>query len=284
MKHANIALFVPHMGCPHRCSFCNQRRITGQGQLPRKEDVTRAVETALRSGKCDPQKTEIAFFGGSFTAMDPAYQRELLEAAFPYVQKGAVKGIRISTRPDAVDEDVLKRLRDCGVSAVELGAQSMDDDVLEQNGRGHTAAQVISASEAVRRHGFSLGLQMMTGLYGDTPQGAVRTAQTLADCLPDTMRIYPTLVLRDTRLEALYRSGEYTPMTLEEAVSLCSELLSFFGERQIRVIRLGLHDSEETASCVAGPYHPAFAELCRSRLFLRNVLSFLREEQLPPGD
>ena len=284
MKHANIALFVPHVGCPHRCSFCDQRRITGQEKLPRREDVIQAVETALCSGKCDPKETEIAFFGGSFTAMGPSYQEELLSAAFHFVQNGEVSGIRISTRPDAIDETTLQRLKQYGVSAIELGAQSMDDNVLEKNRRGHTAEQVVTASEAIRRSGFSLGLQMMTGLYGDTPDGARYTAKALADCSPDTMRIYPTLVLHGTELEALYRSGEYTPMELEEAVSLCSELLTFFEERQIRVIRLGLHDSGETAGCVAGPYHPAFAQLCRSRVFLQKVTSYLREKNVSEGE
>lgn len=283
MNHANIALFIPHRGCPHQCSFCNQKRITGQQTQPTGSDVKAAVETALASGRIDPQQTEIAFFGGSFTAVEQPYQEELLSAAAPYVKSGAVKGIRISTRPDCVDDRILRFLQAYGVTSVELGAQSMVDSVLMANRRGHTAEQVTAASRLIRAYGFSLGLQMMTGLYTDTADGARYTAQALADLAPDTMRIYPTVVMADTDLALLYRSGQYVPMTLDEAVSLCSELLGFFAQRHIAVIRLGLHSSEELTHRLAGPYHPAFAELCHSHRFLQSLTVYLRQEAVPQG-
>ncbi|WP_195985259.1 radical SAM protein [Clostridium sp. D33t1_170424_F3] len=278
MKHANVALFVPHNGCPHQCSFCNQRSITGRQNQPTAQDVIEAVQTAQKSLK-DTQNVEIAFFGGSFTAIERGYMISLLEAAAPYVgRNGGFAGIRISTRPDAIDEETLSLLKRYGVSSIELGAQSMDDRVLSCNRRGHTSAQVEKASAQIRAYGFSLGLQMMTGLYGDTPAGAMDTARRLAALKPDTIRIYPTIVMRGTELEALYQRGAYLPMELEEAVSLCAELLDFFEGEQIRVIRLGLHSTPELGrDRLAGPWHPAFRELCESQRFYNKVYKYLQD-------
>lgn len=197
-KHINIALFIPHEGCPHQCSFCNQKSISGALKKPRAADVSAAVETALRTLRTrDCAGAQLAFFGGSFTAIDRAYMRELLDAAQPYLERGQIAGIRVSTRPDAVETDVLSLLKQSGVTAIELGAQSMDDRVLLQNGRGHTAREVESAARRIREMGFELGLQMMTGLPGDTPAGAENTLCQLLSLEPDTMRIYPTIVLEE---------------------------------------------------------------------------------------
>ncbi|MBQ7288097.1 MAG: radical SAM protein [Clostridia bacterium] len=267
-RHANIAIFVPHIGCAHRCSFCDQTAITGMHTLPTAADVHLAVQRAVASPNYNPEQTEIAFFGGSFTAIDAAYMLELLDAAYTHVQKGSVRGIRVSTRPDAVENEVLALLKRRGVTTIELGAQSMVDSVLIANGRGHTAAEVEQAAERIRTQGFSLGVQMMTGLYTDTDDGAKYTAQKLADCRPDAVRIYPAITLKHTRLAALYQQGKYRPQDLNAAVELCAELLSFFEGQNIPVIRLGLH-SIEMADYVAGPWHPAFRELCESRLYLQ---------------
>lgn len=269
MRHANVALFVPNNGCPHACSFCNQRSITGFQRQPGPEDVRRAAETALRSLGPASKDAEIAFFGGSFTAVERGYMVSLLEAAAPYVRSGVFAGIRVSTRPDCVGGEILALLRRYGVKTIELGAQSMDDAVLARNGRGHTAAQTERAAAMVREKGFSLGLQMMTGLAGDTDAGAAETAKRLAALKPDCVRIYPTLALKGTPLGAAYLRGEYRPQTLEQAVSLCAALLGFFEGRGIPVIRLGLHASPELErDMLAGPWHPAFRELCESRRFL----------------
>ena len=206
MKHANIALFVPHIGCPHRCSFCDQNAISGAECPPEPADVTAACETALQSLGSRAAEAEIAFFGGSFTAIDRGYMLRLLDAARPYVRAGKVRGIRLSTRPDAVEPEVLSLLREYGVTTIELGAQSMDDRVLELNGRGHTADQVRRAACRVREMDFSLGLQMMTGLPGDTPEGAWYTARELAALSPAEVRIYPTVVLDGTRMGEWYLS------------------------------------------------------------------------------
>ncbi|HCA71509.1 MAG TPA: radical SAM protein [Ruminococcaceae bacterium] len=284
MKHANVAVFVPHVGCPHRCSFCDQWTITGKSCQPTPQDVCAAAETALVSlGKAAARKAEIAFFGGSFTAINAAYRRSLLEAAASYVKNGLFAGIRLSTRPDAIDSDILDELCYFGVTTVELGAQSMDDRVLQKNGRGHTAEQVRLASHQIAARGLHLGLQMMTGLPSDTDEGARYTARCFAELHPEEIRIYPAIVLPGTQLAKWYQEGSYQPETLEEAVYLCTDLLQFFEERGIHVIRLGLHASPELErNRLAGPWHPAFRELCESRRWLLRMQSVFTN--LPCGD
>lgn len=242
------------------------------------------METALRSLRAqDRAGAELAFFGGSFTAIAEGYMLELLEAAQPYLKQGQIAGIRVSTRPDAVDSGVLALLKRYGVTAVELGAQSMDDRVLARNGRGHTARDVQEAARRIRGAGFELGLQMMTGLPGDTPQGAAETLRRLLSFQPDTMRIYPTIVLEGTPLAELYRAGDYIPQPLDEAVSLCAALLLQCGEAGVPVIRLGLHAGGDVqAGYLAGPWHPAFRELCEGEIYLQNALCALRQA-LPRG-
>ena len=273
-SHANISIFVPHIGCPNMCSFCDQRCITGVTVAPGGKDVINAVQTATKSKNYNPNNTEIAFFGGSFTAINRNYMLSLLSTAYEFVKSGAVSGIRISTRPDAIDGEILTLLKNYGVTSIELGAQSMDDEVLLKNNRGHTAEDVINSSKLISEYGFSLGLQMMTGLYGDTNDKAVMTAKSIIDLKPDTVRIYPTIVLKGTTLAALYSDGHYKPQTLGEAINLCSEILPLFWEVNIKVIRLGLHSIDEK-SFVAGPWHPAFSEMCYSEIFLKRVLKIL---------
>lgn len=276
--HSNISIFVPHIGCPNMCSFCNQRHITGKRRAPRSTDVKKTIETAINNSKnFDPKTTEIAFFGGSFTAINRQYMIGLLETAYEYVKNGLVYGIRVSTRPDAIDEEILELLKSYGVTAIELGAQSLDDKVLKLNNRGHTANDVVNASNLIKEYGFSLGLQMMTGLYGDTDQKAIKTAKKIIELNPETVRIYPTIVLKDTDLSAFFAEGFYKPQTLDEAVSLAVKLLNMFNEANIKVIRLGLHSIEPKAY-IAGPWHPAFAELCQSELFLNRATNLLKQE------
>ena len=275
--HSNISIFVPHIGCPNMCSFCNQRHITGKINAPKTQDVIDAVKNAVKSKNYNPNTTEIAFFGGSFTAINRNYMIRLLKAAYQFVEKGVVSGIRISTRPDAIDEDVLKLLKQYGVTSIELGAQSLNDDVLRLNNRGHNAIDVYNASKLIKQYGFSLGLQMMTGLYGDCDEYAIDTAKQIISILPDTVRIYPTIVLKNTDLAALYYDNKYKPQSLENAVELCSTILTMFNDANIKVIRLGLH-SIESDSYIAGPWHPAFSELCASNLFLKRIKLLLKSK------
>lgn len=266
MKHVNVSLFVPHLGCPHTCVFCNQRAISGQTAPLTEEAIVAACETA-RACPHDVADSEIAFFGGSFTAIARNEMVRCLEAAKPYVGRD-FGGIRISTRPDCVDDEVLSLLKAYGVTAIELGAQNMDEAVLALNGRGHTAQATVAASALIKENGFSLGLQMMTGLYGSTPEKDLATAERFVQLAPDTVRIYPTVVLEHTALAGLWRQGSYTPPTLEDSVALCADLLRLFRENNIRVIRLGLHSGGNVEEgYLAGVYHPAFGELCESRVY-----------------
>lgn len=277
-KHSNLSVFLPHVGCPHRCSFCDQRAISETAALPTVLEVRRQLEEAASHLKNPPECCEVAFFGGSFTALPVSYQETLLEEARQVVQNYHLKGIRLSTRPDAVDDTVCARLVSFGVTAVELGAQSMSDAVLERNERGHTAKDVQEASLAVHRAGLELGHQMMVGLMGDTHETVWETAKQLAALHPQTMRIYPVVVLPHTKLASCLKDGSYQPMALEEGVSLCAELLEYFQEQHIRVIRLGLHDSQTVASThLGGLYHPAFRELCENRLYERRMRQVMHE-------
>ena len=278
MKHINVALFAPHAGCPHQCSFCDQRTISGRTTPLTPAAVQNAVRTALASLPADAAASgEIAFFGGSFTLLPQAEQIALLEAAYSYIQNGCFRGIRISTRPDGIDPAVCALLRRYGVTAVELGAQSMDDRVLALNRRGHTADQTVKAHELLRAHGFETGLQMMTGLYGSTDADSLATAEAICALRPDTVRIYPTVVLAGTPLAALMAAGQFQPQPLADAVALCAKLLPLFENAGIRVIRVGLHASRDVeANLLGGAYHPALRELAESRLLLDRARAQLK--------
>ena len=276
-KHSNISIFVPHIGCPNKCSFCNQRHITGAFKAPHPEDVDSAVFDAKKSKNYNPLTTEIAFFGGSFTAINREYMLGLLKAAAHYVEIGDVSGIRISTRPDAIDEEILMILKENHVTAIELGAQALNDRVLRMNNRGHNTSDVVKASALIKEFGFELGLQIMTGLFGDSDNSTIRTAKRIIEIAPDTVRIYPTIVLKDTDLAALYSDGIYSPQTLDDAINLAVKLYTIFTDAGIKVIRLGLHSIENEAY-LAGPWHPAFSELCQSRIMLNSVLKQLNEK------
>ncbi len=273
-----LPLFIPHAGCPHNCVFCSQRRISGH-----LAPVT-AAEVAAALAAMPFGVDELAFYGGSFTALPVQQQRELLDAVQPWLQNGLVGSIRVSTRPDAVDTGVLSLLKSRGVSAVELGAQSMDDAVLAACGRGHSAADTVRAARLVREGGFRLGLQMMTGLPGSSEALDLMTGERLAALLPDGVRIYPTVVLEGTELCAMWRRGAYQAHTVEEAVSVCARLLPLFDAAGIPVIRLGLNPTEalSAGAAVAGAYHPALGELVRSRVYLNRARALLQGSR--PGD
>lgn len=271
MKHSNISFFVPHIGCPHCCSFCNQHTITSRQTRPTGREITEICSEALNQIK-DIENTEIAFFGGSFTAIERNYMTELLNAAYPFIGRGKFHGIRVSTRPDCIDEEVLEILKNSNVTAIELGAQSMCDDVLNLNMRGHTSDDVRNSSVIIKEFGFELGLQMMVGLYGSTYEKDMYTAEEIIKLAPDTVRIYPTVILAGTELAERYKSGVYKTMDFEKAVELCSELLELFQNNNIQVIKLGLHASEDVERHLhGGLYHPAFKELCEGMIFRKKI-------------
>jgi len=267
-KHYVIPIFVPDMGCPHRCVFCSQKRITGQDSVPDAGHVARKIEEFLPHIPREEGITvEVAFYGGSFTAVKPELQKELLRPAFDALNNGRIDHIRISTRPDAVNEKVLALLSTYGVSIIELGVQSMDDVVLGLANRGHTSRDILRAVAIIKSWGFILGLQIMVGLPGDSMEKVFLTAREVVALRPDFVRIYPCLVLQGTELAEKYSSGDYKPWSLEDAVEVCKKTLIIFEKAGIPVIRIGLQPSEEiswSGDILAGPYHPAFRELVES--------------------
>ncbi len=278
MKHSNIAIFIPHAGCPYQCSYCNQHTITGQETLPHAQDVQRICTKALQECR-SPQDTEIAFFGGSFTAIDRAYMRELLEAAQPFLGEKGFSGIRISTRPDAIDQEILGILRRYGVTAIELGVPSMSDDVLRANGRGHSSADVIRASGLIREAGIELGIQQMMGLYGADDLTEAETIRDIARLKPATVRIYPVVIFRGTHLAVLHRQEKFRPMEFDRLLDMLGAAIRDYEAQGIRVIKCGLHASEFVENDrIAGFYHPALRELAESRLFRRIMLEALKEK------
>lgn len=279
MKQTNISVFIPHSGCPNTCSFCNQRTISGH---------TAAVsEEELRALLCNQQpileksgtQAQIAFFGGSFTAIDRGYMCMLLKTAAEYTEKYPRQfcGIRCSTRPDCIDKEILDILKYYKMTAIELGAQSMNDNVLAANKRGHTSEDVRRASELIKQYGFELGLQMMTGLYKDTPQYCIDTAEEFIKIGCDTVRIYPTVILKGTELDRLRAEGMYDSFDFEQTVTLCTRLLRMFEDAGIAVIRMGLHASRDVEkNMTGGVYHPALREIVQSRLYLEKMLAAVK--------
>ena len=281
MKHKTIPVFVPHMGCPNDCSFCNQRKITGRENDITPEYAEKQIDEALKTINADSECVEIGFFGGSFTGIDKQLQSKFLSVAKKYKDIGLVHEIRLSTRPDYINSDVLDLLCEFGVTTVELGAQSMDDTVLNLNHRGHTAEQTINACNLIKEKKIKLGLQMMTGLYGDSDKTCIKSCEKIIAQNPDCVRIYPTLVLKGTYLEELYKAGRYTPQTLEDAVRLCAILKTKFDEANIPVIRLGLMASDNInpdSDVVAGPYHPSIGELVQSGIYFEKIINELKTD------
>ncbi|MBR4858943.1 MAG: radical SAM protein [Clostridia bacterium] len=279
MKHINVALFVVHKGCPHMCSFCNQRSISGSQKDLTPDDVHSAVKIAVQSlSENQAAGGEIAFFGGSFTMIEREYMLSLLEAAYGYVERGIFKGVRISTRPDGINGEICGILKKYGVTAVELGAQSLNDRVLMLNERGHTAEQVENACRMLKEYGFEVGLQMMTGLYGSEDSDSLETAKKIIALAPATVRIYPTVVLEGTRLYELMKSGKFKPKGIDETVDLCARLIEMLENAGIKVIRVGLHSGGGVEEGFAGgAYHPALRELCEGRLYYNRALTLIEK-------
>lgn len=285
MKHQYIIpIFVPHLGCPNDCIFCNQKSISGQKKNMTKEEAKNIIDNYLNNLNDSDALIEIAFFGGSFTAINEKLQNELLELAYTYVKEGKVESIRISTRPDCIDKNILKRLKKYKVKTIELGVQSANDFVLKRANRGHTFEDVKKASKLIRWYGFKLGHQMMVGLPESTRQDEINTAKALIKLKPKMVRIYPVLVVKNTKLEREYESGIYKALPLPQAVETCKQLVRMFSDKNIDIIRVGLQNtdeisdpSSEKSEVVAGPYHPAFRQLVESGLWYDAIVEKIKK-------
>lgn len=265
-KRLIIPVFIPFGGCPHQCVFCDQKGITGSSTMPAIDEVKSTIEAYLSTWKGKGLK-EAAFYGGSFTGLPLDLQKAYLEAAGEFLKSGRLDSLRLSTRPDYIDKDNVDFLKAHGVGTVELGVQSMDDEVLKKSGRGHTARQTREAVGFLKEAGISIGLQFMPGLPGDTSETVIHTVIEIINLKPDFVRMYPSLVLKDTPLHRMYLNGDYKPWDLDEMVSVCVEAKRLLDEAGIPIIRMGLQTTDElTRSLVAGPYHPSFRQLVEATI------------------
>lgn len=266
-RQVTIPIFIPHLGCGHRCIFCNQWEATATTEIPAPETIDALILQYAPHIKKSVTRIELAFFGGSFTGIRKEVQEAFLATARRHLDAGRIHGIRLSTRPDYISEESLDLLREYRVSTIELGVQSFDDDVLEAAGRGHSAADVVTAAGRIADYGFNLVIQLMPGLPRETRDSALRSARAAADLVPDAVRIYPAVVLAGTAMERLYREKSYTPLSLDAAVDICRDMYQIFLSRNIPVIRMGLHPFSpgQSGTIIAGPYHPSFGFLVKSR-------------------
>ena len=283
-KEYIIPIFVPHLGCPNDCVFCNQKSISGQTKMITKDDVKNTIDYYLENIKDKEAKKEVAFFGGSFTGIEIEKQKELLEAAYEYIKEEKVQSIRISTRPDYINKDILKMLKSYKVETIELGVQSSNNYILKKAGRGHNFEDVKKASKLIRRYRFKLGHQMMVGLPESTRIDEINTAKDLIKLKPKMVRIYPVLVIKNTKLEKDLEEGRYQPISLAQAVDICKELVAMFTRKNIEVIRIGLQNTDkitnpesEDSEVVAGPYHPAFRQLVESGMWYDEIVRKIKK-------
>lgn len=272
-KYRLVPIFVPHLGCPNDCVFCNQRAISGTVKETTEEDVYNILKKAKEETGC---VLEVAFYGGSFTAICESLQDRLLDVALKFTDR-----IRISTRPDYINQQILDRLKSKNVKVIELGAQSMSDKVLQKSKRGHTEKDIIDASNLVKQNGFILGLQMMVGMPFDEYNTLLDTTYKICKLEPDMVRVYPIVVIEKTELFEMYKNGEYKALDLDTAIDLCSDVLSIFNEKNINVIRVGLNPSDDLSSgkAIAGAYHPAFGQLTSSRIYYKKMLKLLENSK-----
>jgi len=269
-----IPVFISHQGCPHQCVFCNQDRIAGKYEEVFADDVRKTIDEYLKTINSKGATIEVSFFGGTFTAIDLNKQKELLEVAREYKEKGLIHKIRLSTRPDAILPYILGYLKEYKVDIIELGVQSLDDEVLRKSGRGHSVNDVIVASRLIKEAGFTLGHQIMPGLPGDNFEIDIETTKKSIEMKPDICRIYPSLVIKDTPMEDMYNRGDYIPYSLDEAVYISGEMLKLYTDAKIKVIRIGLQPTDTITmgkDIVDGPFHPAFRELVEGHLICETL-------------
>ncbi len=269
MQHANISIFIPHLGCPFNCIFCDQYKITGSDKAVTPRDIYDILIDAKTKG-LQKSKTQIAFFGGSFTAIDRELMIDYLKVAYEFVKDGTFDSIRISTRPDCINKEIIDILKQYGVKTIELGVQSLCDEVLQTAKRGHSAKDSLDAARLIIDSGLELGMQMMCGLPGDTKARDIETAQKIIDIGCKQVRIYPVVVIGGTYLEKMYNDGRYTPLSVDKAVDICATLYTMFKNADVTILKIGLHSE---SGAVAGPFHASFGELVRSQVFYNEITS-----------
>jgi len=269
IKHYTIPIFIPELACPFRCIYCDQHKISGTKSIPSLPDVRNIIEKHLSTIPRINTEIEIGFFGGSFTGIPSQQQEEYLKIVQVFIEQEIVKSIRLSTRPDYINPEILSLLKRYNVKTIELGAQSLDDEVLSMSKRGHTADDVQKASLLIKSFGFDLGLQMMIGLPGDTFEKSMATANKIVEFGADNTRIYPCIVIKDTYLEELYNKKEYNVLTLDESIITIKSIIPVFEKANVKIIRIGLHPSEDLqgSAFVAGPYHSSLRELVETKLW-----------------
>lgn len=270
MRHYIIPIFVPNEGCPHNCVFCDQTAITGNEEKVDARFTRNTIDTYLKTIKRENSIVEVSFFGGTFTAIPMKRQNELLSVAKKYKDRGDIDLIHMSTRPDYIDKNILDNLKNYSVDVIELGVQSLDEEVLIKSGRGHSAEDVCKASSLIKEYGFTLGHQIMLGLPSDTFEKDLKTVKKSVLMKPDIYRLYPALVIKGTYMETMYKKGIYKPYSLDEAVDICRTLYYILRRNKIKVIRMGLQPTEEInvgKDIIAGPFHPAFRELVEGSIY-----------------
>lgn len=281
-RHYIIPIFISHVGCPHQCVFCNQDKIARTLEKEVTGDEVRStVEEYLKTINRKNSTIEISFFGGTFTAIDVNKQKELLKVAKEYKDKGYIQKIRMSTRPDAINKYILDYLKDYTVDIIELGVQSLNNEVLRLSGRGHSAEDVYLASKLIKEYGFTLGHQIMPGLPGDDFDKDIETAIKSIEMKPDICRIYPSLVIKETPMEDMYNKGIYKPYTVEEAVCISKKIYKLYKDAKVNVIRIGLQPTDSITlgkDVIAGPFHPAFRELVEGSLICDKILEKTESE------
>ncbi|MBM7868951.1 histone acetyltransferase (RNA polymerase elongator complex component) [Clostridium pascui] len=264
-----IPIFVPHEGCPYNCVFCNQSSITGIHEVVDEDYTHNIIKSYLETIRNDNAVVEVSFFGGSFTAIDMNRQKSLLKVAKSYKDEGKIKYIRLSTRPDCIDREILNNLKEYGVDIIELGVQSLDNEVLKLSGRGHEEGIVYTSSKLIKEYGFTLGHQIMLGLPGDSFEKDIETTEKVISMKPDICRIYPALVVKNTPMEFMLKNNSYKPYSLNDAIKITKVIYGMLISNNIKVIRIGLQPTEEInegKEIVQGPFHPAFRELVESSI------------------
>ncbi len=281
-KNYIIPIFIPELACPFQCLYCNQQKISGELKTPSDSEIRKIIDNHIET---IPKGThiELAFFGGNFTGIPFEEQQHFLEQVQDYIKQGKIRSIRCSTRPDYINEKVLEMLKSFNVKTIELGAQSMEEEVLMMSGRGHSLEDTVQASKLIKDFGFDLGLQMMIGLPGDTKEKSLNTARKIIELGAENTRIYPTLVIRETKLEELYHAKKYKVLSLKEAVEWTSEILELFEKANVKILRVGLHPSEgllDGSELVAGPFHQSFRELVYTEIWHKKLINLKSDSDL----